>query len=100
MPQSTPCQPLSSRISQIAAQGAFAFPCFSPYYMHDTIRLIRINKPVTQQYKKAVIYTDNDLNFTNLHLIPFSIPYDKKHPRTVVLRCNKSYMIVQRRNTL
>ncbi len=31
--------------------------------IHDTIRIIRINKPITQ-YKKAVIYTDNDPNFT------------------------------------
>ena len=37
--------------------------------MYDTIRIICINKPITQE-KEAVINTDNNLNYTDfLYLI-------------------------------
>ena len=39
--------------------------------IHDTIHIIRINKPITQ-YKKAVIYTDNDPNMFLPHMICLS----------------------------
>ena len=40
--------------------------------MYDTIRIICINKPITQK-NMVVIYTDNDLKITDIIFLDFSL---------------------------